>query len=89
MNCVQLQQSLADLENGGSVEQFAHLRACTACSALVRDLNQIAAAASRLQAADEPSPRVWNSIEAVLRQEGVIRPQRGARRLIPSFGTRW
>ncbi|MGC1222557.1 MAG: anti-sigma factor, partial [Candidatus Sulfotelmatobacter sp.] len=89
MNCVELQQSLADLENGGSVEHFAHLRACKACSALVRDLNQIAAAASRLQAANEPSPRIWNSIEAALRQEGVIRPQRAARRLIPSFGTRW
>ncbi|MFZ0543429.1 MAG: hypothetical protein WAO17_02220 [Candidatus Sulfotelmatobacter sp.] len=89
MNCVELQQSLADVEDGGAVEQIAHLRACAACSALVRDLNQIAAAASRLQAADEPSPRVWNSIEIALRQEGLIRPQRATRKLIPSFGTRW
>ncbi|MGA9306903.1 MAG: hypothetical protein WBW31_15975 [Candidatus Sulfotelmatobacter sp.] len=93
MNCVELQQSLADLEDrskdSGSVEQLAHLRACPACSALVRDLNQIAAAASWLQAANEPSPRVWNSIEAALRQEGLIRPQRVSGRLIPSFGTRW
>ena len=89
MNCVELQQSLAELEDSGSVEQLAHLRACPACSALVRDLNQIAAAASRLQAANEPSPRVWNSIEAVLLEEGLIRPQRASRWLIPSFGTRW
>jgi hypothetical protein len=93
MNCVELQQSLAELEDGGkdsgSVEQFAHLRACPACSALVRDLNQIAAAASWLQAANEPGPRVWNSIEASLRHEGLIRPQRVSGRLIPSFGTRW
>ncbi len=87
MNCVELQHSLADMENDGSVEQFAHLRACSACSALVRDLNQIAAAASRLQATDEPSPAVWNSIEAALRREGLIRPQRATRRLIPSFGS--
>ena len=79
MNCVELQQSLAEVEDGGNVEQLAHLRACAACSALVEDLNQIAAAASRLQAADEPSPRVWNSIEIALRQEGLIRPQRSTR----------
>jgi hypothetical protein len=93
MNCVELQQSLAELEDGGkdsgSVEQFAHLRACPACSALVRDLNQIAAAASWLQAANQPGPRVWNSIEASLRHDGLIRPQRVSGRLIPSFGTRW
>src|SRR5271154_2341170 len=89
MNCVELQQGLAELEGSGSMEQLAHLRACPACSALVRDLNQIAAAASRLQEANEPSPRVWNSIEAALRQEGLIRPQRAARRLMPSFASRW
>ena len=89
MNCVELQQSLAELEDSGSAEQLAHLRGCPACSALVRDLNQIAAAASRLQEANEPSPRVWNSIEAALRREGLIRPQRASRRLMPSFGTRW
>ena len=79
MNCVELQQSLAEVEDGSSVEQRAHLRACPACSALVRELNLIVAAASQLQAADEPSPRVWNSIEIALRQEGLIRPQRGGR----------
>jgi len=89
MNCVELQQSLAEVEDGGSVERLAHLRACPACSALVRDLNQIAAAASRLRAADEPSPRVWNSIEVALRQEGLIRPQRPVRPLITTFGARW
>lgn len=89
MNCVELQQSLAELEDSGSAEQLAHTRGCPACSALVRDLNQIAAAASRLQEANEPSPRVWNSIEAALRREGLIRPQRASRRLMPSFGTRW
>jgi len=54
----------------------------------VTELNQIVAAASQLQAAHEPSPRVWNSIEIALRQERLIRPQR-ARPRVPSFSTRW
>ena len=36
MNCVELQQSLAEAEDASSVEQSAHLRACPACSALVK-----------------------------------------------------
>jgi hypothetical protein len=86
MNCVELQQSLAEVEDGSSLEQRAHLRACPACSALVKELHLIVAAAGELQAADEPSPRVWNSIEFALRQEGLIRPQRP---LVPSFSARW
>jgi hypothetical protein len=89
MNCVDLQQSLAEVEDGSSVEQRAHLRACPACSALVKELDLIVAAASQLQAADEPSPRVWNSIEIALRREGLIRPPRAARALVPSFSVRW
>src|SRR5271163_2043523 len=89
MNCVELQQSLAEREDGSSVEQRAHLRACPACSALVSDLNLIAAAANQLQGADEPSPRVWNSIEIELRREGLIRPPRTSRPPLPSFGARW
>jgi len=89
MNCVELQESLAEVEKGSTVEQSAHLRTCQACSALVKDLNLIIAAAGRLQASDEPSPRVWNSIEIALRQEGLIRPQRTARPLLPSFSARW
>jgi hypothetical protein len=86
MNCVELQKSLAEVEGGSNLEQRAHLRACPACSALVRELNLIVAAAGRLQATDEPSPRVWNSIEFALRQEGLIRPQRPH---VPSFSARW
>jgi hypothetical protein len=89
MNCVELQQSLAEVEDGSGAEQRAHLRACPACSALVKELDQIVAAARQLQAAAEPSPRVWNSIEIALRREGLIRPQRAAWSPIPSFVTRW
>ncbi len=94
MNCVELQQSLAEVENGSSGPQRAHLKTCAECSALVAELNLIAATATDLRAAEEPSPRVWNSIEIALRQEGLIRPQstngaRGNRSLLPSFGSRW
>jgi hypothetical protein len=83
MTCVELQQSLAEIEDGSTAEQAAHLRSCPACTALVRELNHIVAAAGRLQEADEPSPRVWNSIEVALRREGLIRPQR------TPFAARW
>jgi hypothetical protein len=86
MNCVELQQSLAEAEDASSVEQRAHLKACPACSALVKELDLIVAAACQLKAADEPSPRVWNSIEFALRQEGLIRPQRP---VVSSFSARW
>jgi negative regulator of sigma E activity len=89
MNCVELHQSLAEVEDGSTAEQSAHLRMCPACSALVKELNLIIAAAVRLQEADEPSPRVWNSIEIALRQEGLIRPQRTKRPGLPSFSSYW
>jgi len=90
MNCVELQESLAEIEidEGGNVEQKTHLRNCPHCSALVDELSRIVAAASELQAADEPSPRVWNSIAIQLRQEGLIRPQ-PRRPVVPSFTARW
>ena len=33
MNCLELQQSLAEVEDGSGVEQRAHLRSCPSCSA--------------------------------------------------------
>jgi anti-sigma factor RsiW len=89
MNCVELQASLAEIEHGSSAEQRAHLKTCPECSALVAELNLIASAAIELRAADEPSPRVWNSIEIALRQEGLIRPQRVSRSLLPALSSRW
>ena len=89
MNCVELQASLAEIESARSVEQRNHLKTCPDCSALVAELDFIIAAAGDLRAADDPSPRVWNSIEIALRQEGLIRPQRANRSLLPSFSSRW
>lgn len=93
MTCTELQESLAEVERGTTAEQKAHLRNCPACSALVKDLNLIITAAAGLQDADEPSPRVWNSIEAALRREGLIRPQRTggslAHSLLAGWSGRW
>lgn len=89
MNCVELQNSLAEVEDGNSAEQQAHLKTCSQCSALVRELMRIVSTATELRGASEPSPRVWNSIEIALRQEGLIHPPRAGRSLIPSLGSRW
>jgi hypothetical protein len=93
MNCVELQASLAEMEDGSSAahtsQQRSHLKTCPECSALVAELNLIASTAIELRGAIEPSPRVWNSIEIALRQEGLIRPQRASRSLLPSFSSRW
>jgi hypothetical protein len=89
MTCNELQDSLAENESGSSPAQQAHLKNCRECSALVAELLVIACAAGELRAAHEPSPRVWNSIEIALRQEGLIRPQRSGRSLLPSLSSSW
>jgi hypothetical protein len=89
MTCVELEHSLAEVEDGSRPEQQDHLKNCPKCTALVAELLAIACAGGDLRASDEPSPRVWNSIEIALRQEGLIRPQRPRRSLLPSFGSQW
>ena len=88
MNCVELQASLVEIEDGRSAEQRDHLKNCSDCSALVTELILISSAAVELRAVDEPSPHLWKSIESTLRQEGVIRLQRSSS-LLPSLGSRW
>jgi hypothetical protein len=89
MNCAELRESLAETEDGSRSEQKAHLQSCRQCSSLMAQLNLIASAAAELREADDPGPRVWNSIEIALRQEGLIRPQRPSRSLIPSLASSW
>jgi hypothetical protein len=92
MNCVDLQRSLAEVEELSTAEQNtaqiaaqqAHLKACAACATLVAELDLIASSASDLRAAEEPSPRVWNAIEIALRQEGLIRPQANRPFVVPA-----
>lgn len=89
MTCVELQDSLVENEAGSSAEQRAHLKHCPDCAKLVADLLVIACAAGDLRAAHEPHPRVWKSIEASLRREGLIRSQRRGLSLLPSLGSQW
>jgi len=89
MTCVELQQSLAEIEDGSGAEQRAHLETCPTCLALLAELNLIASSARELSEVNEPSPRVWNSIEIVLRKEGLIRPPRADRPHPASFAARW
>jgi hypothetical protein len=73
MTCAELQEVLPDiLENGATAEQRSHLTLCPTCSELVSDLRDISEQARLLRGSEEPSPRVWNSIEIALRQEGLI-----------------
>src|SRR6201987_5724948 len=89
MTCVELQESLAENESGSTAEQRDHLRDCPECAKLVAELLVIACSAGDLRAAHEPDPRVWKSIEASLRREGLIRPQRRSLSLLPSLGSQW
>ena len=81
MNCAQFQEILPEVIDGGrNAEQEAHLQTCPVCSGLVADLNLITSEAPQLQEFADPAPRVWNSIEIALRQEGLIREPRSGRR---------
>jgi hypothetical protein len=73
MTCQEFQRVLPELEGGRSFEADEHLRMCSRCWDLVSDLDSISQQARLMQASEEPSPRVWNSIEIALRQEGLIR----------------
>ena len=81
MTCREFERVLPEyLEGAHSLEQQAHLKSCVSCSDLVADLDLISSQAILLRASDEPSPRVWNSIEAQLRREGLVRAPAVARR---------
>lgn len=89
MTCVELQESLAEIEDGGSAEQQAHLKTCPKCSALVEELLLIASSAMELRESNEPGPRVWNSIAIALRQEGLIRAPRDDRSPLWALNRPW
>ncbi len=90
MNCAEFQRVLPEtIEGGGSAEHQAHLISCPQCSGLVSDLNAISKTARLLRASEEPSPRVWNSIEISLRREGLIRQPLRDRSVADRSSWRW
>ena len=90
MNCKQFQEVLPDvIDTGRSAEQEAHLHSCIECSSLVAELDLIAGEARQLRELEDPAPRVWNSIEIALRQEGLIREPQLGPTLLPPVKRRW
>ena len=90
MTCDEFERVLPELEGDHNFEQEEHLRTCTACSDLVSDLNVIAQQARLLRTAtEEPSPRVWDSIEIGLRQEGLIHQPQVERASLSGPRPRW
>lgn len=90
MTCSEFQRELPEyMEGGGNAELQSHLKSCASCSGLVTSLESIVQEAPYLQATEEPSPRVWNSIEIILRQEKLIRDPRPHHSILPSLRQRW
>ena len=91
MTCAEFEQVLPDLLEGDrNLEVEAHLNSCPKCWELVSDLRAITEECKLLRASEDPSPRLWNSIETALRREGLIRetqPQRPF--LVPTTRRRW
>jgi hypothetical protein len=73
MNCQEFQEVLPYIiESGGNEAEEEHLRTCSACAELVRDLRYIAEQAKLLLPMREPSPQVWTNIEQSLHREGML-----------------
>lgn len=92
MTCAEFQRHLPDwLDEGGGAELESHVKGCPDCAELAVSLQAIASEARTLQASEEPSPRVWNSIEIELRKEGLIRqpPSPAQRSILPFLTRRW
>ena len=91
MTCAEFEQVLPDfLEGSRNRELEAHLNSCPKCWELVSDLRAITEECKLLRASEVPSPRLWESIEATLRREGLIRGVEAQRPfLVPTTRRRW
>ncbi|HUZ05674.1 MAG TPA: hypothetical protein VMU62_09975 [Acidobacteriaceae bacterium] len=70
-DCHAFQAHLPELfESEADIGQHPHLATCAACSALVRDLEYIAAQAKLLLPLHDPSPAVWENIQSALNKSG-------------------
>ncbi len=80
MTCAEFQKVLPFIiDSGGNAEEESHLKGCPVCSDLVADLKYIAEQAKLLVPMMDPSPKVWDGIEASLEREGLVRPSGTAR----------
>jgi hypothetical protein len=84
MTCDEFQRVLPYImEGGGSDAEQTHVQSCPHCSALVEDLNSIAAQARLMLPLRDPSPAVWSGIRESLEREGLVRPAGNVVRLRP------
>ena len=80
MTCAEFQKVLPYIiESGGNLEEEDHLRTCTICSDLVRDLRYIAEQAKLLVPMEDPNPRVWDGIQKSLENEGIVKPGKASK----------
>ncbi len=85
MNCAEFQRVLPYIiDTGGNAEQEEHLRHCPVCADLVADLKYIADQAKLLVPMEDPSPRVWESLQRSLEREGLVKSA-PARRVLLGF----
>ena len=69
-DCDEFQQQLPGLfDSEQDLQTQTHLQTCKNCSALVRDLEYIAAQAKLLLPIHDPSPAVWDNIQHALSRE--------------------
>ncbi|MES2221318.1 MAG: hypothetical protein V4587_10170 [Acidobacteriota bacterium] len=69
-DCYKFQRQLPDLfDSEQDLSSLDHLQTCENCSALVRDLEYIAAQAKLLLPIHDPSPAVWDNIQHALAKE--------------------
>ena len=67
MTCAEMEHVLPEIVDGArTAEQDAHLQTCPECAGMIADLHEIRQRAHSLQATEEPSPRVWQSISTTL-----------------------
>ncbi|MGC1783307.1 MAG: hypothetical protein WA708_12360 [Acidobacteriaceae bacterium] len=65
--CIEFQDQLPEFfESDADLLEHPHLKTCENCSALVRDLEYIAAQAKLLLPIHDPSPAVWENIHNAL-----------------------
>ena len=77
MTCAEFQDQLPDLfESHSDLSAEEHLKTCENCAALVRDLQYIAQQAKLLLPIHDPSPGVWEKIDAAIQRESA--PDAGA-----------
>jgi len=93
MNCMEFQNALPDILDGGAAPEVeGHLKSCAGCAGLVADLKEITEQARLLAAAEEPGPEVWTRLALSFEREGLVRAEAPAPRRAVWWGAgqnRW